>query len=83
MDQMTAYERYLVRMSELHIKLAPHIKQEESLENIIKQCILEQHDMAFDLMKKEGYETYTDDAFLNVAKSLIERYNKEKKQEQV
>lgn len=77
---MTAYERYLVYLSIHAQELNPSLSLVDILEIILKECLLDQQPMAFEIMEKAGHFTYTDNSFKDTANQLISKYNEENKQ---
>lgn len=77
---MTAYERYLVYLSQHAQELNPNLALADALEIILKECILDQQPMAFEIMKNAGHSTYSDTSFKDTANLIISKYNEENRQ---
>lgn len=73
---MTAYEHYLVMLSEKAVEEYPDMTQEEVLEILIKEALMEQQPMAYELMANAGENgAYRRDSFLKAAQYLLKRHD--------
>lgn len=73
---MTAYERYLLMLSQKAVETYDDMTQEEALELLIKEALFEQQPAAYELMFNAGQVgTYHSDSFLKAAQYLIQQDN--------
>lgn len=73
---MTAYERYLVLLSQKGSEMHPEIPQEEVLTHLIREALRERHPMAFEIMVKAKQDSiYKDDSCTKAAQYLLEQYH--------
>lgn len=77
---MTAYEHYLVMLSQKAVEEYSDMTQEEALEILIKQALFEQQPMAYEVMAKAGQEgTFETDSFLKAAQYLLNKHAEDSK----
>lgn len=73
---MTAYEHYLVMLSEKAIEQFPDMTQEEALELLIKEALFQQEPMAYEVMTRAGEDcSYQKDSFIKAAQYLLKEHD--------
>ena len=73
---MTAYEHYLVMLSEKAVQEYPDMTQEEALGILIREALMEQQPMAYEVMTKAGEDgAYQKDSFVKAAQYLLKQHD--------
>ena len=73
---MTAYEHYLVMLSQKAVEEFPDMTQEEALEILIREALMDQQPMAYEVMTKAGEDgAYRKESFNKAAQYLLKQHD--------